>query len=205
MYADSFIDMPLQMSTNRCAMTPWCAATKLGLQISFGASHQKLVYLTDACCPVKCLSLLVYDADNLMRSVVQVVHDKTQEKKRLEALIAQNNLVLQQHETLKENARTTRSGPGRAEKMAKLGALKQQERELDELLESLKMNDPELIANIHKQTATNVASANRWTDNIWALKKFLVKKRGMSGKEVSLACDALGRCKSSYLYALLLL
>lgn len=35
-----------------------------------------------------------------------------------------------------------------------------------------------------EQCAVNRAGVERWTDNIWQLKSYLTKKRGLPGKEV---------------------
>ena len=51
-------------------------------------------------------------------------------------------------------------------------------------LDAVRLNDPEQIEQIQKQAKVNLDSANRWTDNIWGVKSYLVKKKGMSGKEV---------------------
>ncbi len=51
------------------------------------------------------------------------------------------------------------------------------------MLEENKMNDPEEVKRLEKQIGGIVEGANRWTDNIWAIKKYLTKKKGISGKE----------------------
>ena len=47
-----------------------------------------------------------------------------------------------------------------------------------------KANDPAELERIQKEVIMLKEGADRWTDNIWAVKSYLVKKRGMSGKEV---------------------
>jgi hypothetical protein len=46
------------------------------------------------------------------------------------------------------------------------------------------VNDPEEINKAATAAVSNKASADRWTDNLWTIKAYLVKKKGMSGKEV---------------------
>ncbi len=107
-----------------------------------------------------------------------------QEKARFESFIASGNQTTQDYNSLKKTLLQTRQGVNRSEKMTKFELLRQQEKEIDQQLETMKMNDPEQILIIQKQIKSNIDSANRWTDNIWGLKKYLTKKRGMSGKEV---------------------
>lgn len=55
-------------------------------------------------------------------------------------------------------------------------------------LEKLKQNDPREIANLEKELTLVTDAANRWTDNIFSCKDYLVKKRGMIKAE--------GECQS---------
>lgn len=82
------------------------------------------------------------------------------------------------------SARNTRQLANRAIMLSKLCELQEEERNVDTTLQSMKMNDPEEIGRIAKQSKVNNDGANRWTDNIWIIKSFLTKKRGMAGKEV---------------------
>ena len=79
--------------------------------------------------------------------------------------------------------RASRNAPGREGKIAQLTSLQTREKELDTTLEQGKANDPEEVNRVLKLADENMDHANRWTDNIWAMKKFLTKKKGMSGKE----------------------
>ena len=56
---------------------------------------------------------------------------------------------------------------------------------LNEIISANKMNDPEEIKIIEDQIEVILEGANRWTDNTWAVKKYLTKKKGMSPKDVS--------------------
>ena len=47
-----------------------------------------------------------------------------------------------------------------------------------------KANDPAELLRVTQEVDTLKAGAERWTDNVWAVKSYLVKKRGMAGKEV---------------------
>jgi hypothetical protein len=54
---------------------------------------------------------------------------------------------------------------------------------MEEELAKNKANDPEEHKRITQEVLLLKAGAERWTDNVWAVKSYLVKKRGMSGKE----------------------
>ena len=69
--------------------------------------------------------------------------------------------------------------------MKQLNDLLAQEREFDIIIEENKYNDPAEISRIKNDVNCNIDAINRWTDNIFAVKKFLVKKANRSGKEVS--------------------
>lgn len=83
--------------------------------------------------------------------------------------------------------RTARSGSTRAKSLEELAALRAEEKQLDGQLEQLKVNDPDEIRRVEKLAMGNKAAADRWTDNIWQIKSYLTKRKGMSGKEVSFA------------------
>ena len=70
--------------------------------------------------------------------------------------------------------------------LEQLTKLKSEESSLVAELEAQKINDPAEIRRVENQAQINKTAADRWTDNIWAIKKFLTKKKGLSGKEV---CD----------------
>lgn len=89
--------------------------------------------------------------------------------------------------TLKEKiqeARCLRIGVDRKLKMQTLTNLIHNDKQLTEALENEKVNDPEEIKRVQCQVAVCKSAADRWTDNIWALKGYLTKKKGMAGKEV---------------------
>lgn len=71
----------------------------------------------------------------------------------------------------------------RAKKLARLTELEKSKKEAMEQLEKLKENDPKAMANLEKELQLCKEAANRWTDNIFACKSYLVKKRGMDKKE----------------------
>ncbi|KAJ1423919.1 meiotic nuclear division protein 1 [Ochromonadaceae sp. CCMP2298] len=83
-----------------------------------------------------------------------------------------------------EQARACRQGAGRAQRLRALEGIRAESRACDVQLEGLKGNDPEEIRKAGLAAVGNKASADRWTDNVWTIKAYLVKKKGMSGKEV---------------------
>jgi hypothetical protein len=80
---------------------------------------------------------------------------------------------------------TTRQDPGRPAKLRRLQELKAQEDELNIQLAKNSVCDPAQLKKIEDQTAACLEAGNRWTDNVWALKKYLTKKKGISSKEVT--------------------
>ncbi len=81
--------------------------------------------------------------------------------------------------------RSVRVAPDRREKLKELHDLLEEEKALDKELTDLKGNDPEAVIRIEKQCKINLDAANRWTENLYSLKSFLVKKKGMSSKDAA--------------------
>mmetsp|Transcript_106469 Transcript_106469/g.159255 ORF Transcript_106469/g.159255 Transcript_106469/m.159255 type:complete len:157 (+) Transcript_106469:291-761(+) len=71
----------------------------------------------------------------------------------------------------------------RASKLARLGQLSKKKAAIEAELETLKANDPAALADLEKELKLVTSAANRWTDNIFECKTYLVKKRGMDKKE----------------------
>lgn len=76
----------------------------------------------------------------------------------------------------------------RAKKIARLQELDKEKKSMEKELESLKENDPQVLADLKKELTLVTDAANRWTDNIFTCKSYLTKKRGMNSKE---ACKLL--------------
>lgn len=91
------------------------------------------------------------------------------------------NQELQEKITIAQSVRVHKD---RKEKIRKLDEFLSEEKELDQQLQEMKANDPDVIIQINKQCEVNKAAVNRWTDNIWAVKSYLTKKKGMSAKDV---------------------
>ena len=74
----------------------------------------------------------------------------------------------------------------RATKRQKLDQMKKQ-------LEEHRENDTEALKELQSVNDLAHLAADRWTDNMWALKSYLVKKRGIDRKEVDkflgMGCD----------------
>jgi len=71
----------------------------------------------------------------------------------------------------------------RGAKLARLSELKREKESLEKELLKAKENDPQALADLEKELKFVVEGANRWTDNIFMCKSYLVKKRGMSSAE----------------------
>jgi hypothetical protein len=92
------------------------------------------------------------------------------------------------------------SGGGRAKKIARLSELGKQKIELEKQLDKLKENDPAALADLEKELQLVVQSANRWTDNIFECKSYLVKKRGMEKKEANKFLQIPADFDCAYIY-----
>lgn len=73
----------------------------------------------------------------------------------------------------------------RARKMQRRAELKKEIETANAELSKLKQNDPQAIADLEKELKLVKEAADRWTDNIFSCKDYLVKKRGMMKKEAN--------------------
>eukprot|EP00752_Nemacystus_decipiens_P007993 g7141.t1 len=73
---------------------------------------------------------------------------------------------------------------GRREKLGRLHENGQRLQQLENEYETLKENDPAELQKIVNLTQVCKDGVNRWTDNTWCIKSWMVKKKGLSGKEV---------------------
>ena len=86
----------------------------------------------------------------------------------------------------------------RASKMARRVTLQAELAKSQIELEKLKQNDPREIANLEKELTLVTDAANRWTDNIFSCKDYLVKKRGMMKAEGKWCKSRETRCSSRH-------
>ena len=78
---------------------------------------------------------------------------------------------------------------GRAATLQRLAAIAKEKAEGEAEAATLKENDPQALADLEKELQLTTQAANRWTDNIFNCKSYLVKKRGMDKKD---ACKIIG-------------
>ena len=110
--------------------------------------------------------------------------DQTVRKQSLQSTATQIQNSIEDISSQTVAARNVRCRPDREKKLAELLNMRKQEEHLDGKLEELKVNDPEEIRRVEKLALINKSAADRWTDNIWQIKSYLTKRKGMSGKEV---------------------
>ena len=72
----------------------------------------------------------------------------------------------------------------RERKLEELAALEARLKENQEREAELKENDPAELERLEALSSTCRDAANRWTDNVWAIKKWLVKKKNPDPKRV---------------------
>jgi vacuolar-type H+-ATPase subunit I/STV1 len=127
---------------------------------------------------------------------LKAVQDQLSYKEQLrEENMKQRKLSQELEEKITE-AKKQRIAKDRKDKLKQLQEMLVLEKSLDNQLQDFKSNDPDRVSQILEQAEINKAAADRWTDNIWAVKSYLTKKKGMSPKDVR---------KSSLIFALHLL
>ena len=84
-----------------------------------------------------------------------------------------------------QQLKRSRCASDRVNKLQQLKGLQEEEKELDQIINNNKENDPEEIKALQLKVEQNKTAVNRWTDNTWVCKKFLTKAKGMAGKEVN--------------------
>ena len=68
--------------------------------------------------------------------------------------------------------------------MSEFVQLKKQKKKNEEELEVWQKNDPAVLDKIESKTKVARDAVNRWTDNIWAMESYLVKKKNLDRKTV---------------------
>ena len=62
--------------------------------------------------------------------------------------------------------------------------LQEKNAELSKVYEQYKECDPEIINQMKEQSKTALEAANRWTDNVFAVRSWCTRKFGMDGKMI---------------------
>lgn len=117
-------------------------------------------------------------------------------KEQQESTIQRQILTIQGIDDQIQEASMKRRADGRALKLERLRELRLRKAELDKELESLKFNDPAEIKKVQVASTTNKEACDRWTDNVFVIKSFLTKKKGLSSKEA----DRILKIDSSFDY-----
>lgn len=105
-----------------------------------------------------------------------IAHLEEQKKENTEALADCKRKI--------QELRTERNDcPERATKLRKLAEERERAKVCTADEEVLRKNDPNRILDVKKMTDELRVDANRWTDNIWAVKKYITQKMGRSGKD----------------------
>jgi len=113
----------------------------------------------------------------------KVFMDKKNEKANLEAAGKKRKVEMAGLEELRETEQKLRKSTGRDSKLQRLDQLKEIEAEYSQILEKNKITDPAEVKKVVDAANKCKDGANRWTDNVFTLKTYLVKKKGMSSKE----------------------
>ena len=110
--------------------------------------------------------------------------DKTNKKEQIQKLIAHNKQLNEKFNSEYVKGKENRRREGREEKMTRLNHLMADELKYDGIIQAGKENDPEELQKISDDCKIVKAGSERWTDNVFQMKKYLTKSRGMAGKEV---------------------
>lgn len=113
----------------------------------------------------------------------KVFMDKKNEKENLEAALRKRKNEISELQEILETEQATRKAVDRDAKLQRLEQLKESEVEFDKILEANKFTDPVAVKNTLDAAEKCKEGANRWTDNTFAMKSYLVKKKGMSSKD----------------------
>ncbi|KAG2788334.1 hypothetical protein PC129_g886 [Phytophthora cactorum] len=72
----------------------------------------------------------------------------------------------------------------RVQKLRRLEEQKAKVKELRTKVQHLAENDPAILEELERKVRMAKEGSDRWTDNVYTLKSWVVKKRGVEGKEV---------------------
>lgn len=107
-------------------------------------------------------------------------------KKTLQTIEGTKARVEDGHAKLADAKRGREDDDGeRSKKLSRLGELATSKAKLTTELDSLKENDPQALADLEKELKFVTDAANRWTDNIFNCKTYLVKKKNMDKKQAN--------------------
>ena len=84
-----------------------------------------------------------------------------------------------------QEIKLSRNANNRDDLIQQLNELKSRNIQLDYKLEALKHNDPVEIKKIENEAKLAKLSSDRWTDNIFSIKSYMMKKKGLAGKEMN--------------------
>ncbi|KDO18496.1 hypothetical protein SPRG_16172 [Saprolegnia parasitica CBS 223.65] len=111
-----------------------------------------------------------------------------QRKRKLEDLEARRDdlrakLTHVQSSVAKHQSLQTQSDD-RAERLAQLSALKTQADDMQKKIALLQENDPDLLKKLDAKAKVAKEGVDRWTDNVFNLKSWVIKKNSCSSAEV---------------------
>ena len=109
-----------------------------------------------------------------------------------EELAAETSLLAETKVRLEAAKAARPESHERTARLEAVSALKAEIAHYEQALEALKDNDPVEIQRKSDEVEMCRAAANRWTDNIDAVKSWLVKKRNMSSKEANAFLKNMG-------------
>jgi hypothetical protein len=115
----------------------------------------------------------------------KATQDKKNEQQQISDQLTKCNTTIEDVSKRIKMEKELRCHDERVTKLARYDELIQQEKEYDFTLLAGKASDPKEVNRVLAASNYNMEQANRWTDNLWTVKKYLTSKKGMNGKEVS--------------------
>ena len=114
----------------------------------------------------------------------QMVRLKTEIKDLNEAEEVMKQKIISVEKKIQELHKTRPQGEKRNREMSEFVQLKKQKKTNEEEINVWQQNDPAILDEIESKIKIAKDAANRWTDNIWAIESYLVKKKNQDRKVV---------------------
>lgn len=115
----------------------------------------------------------------------KATQDKKNDQQQISDQLTRCKTTIEDVNNSIEIEKESRCHDERLTKLARYEELLLQEKEYDITLLAGKASDPKEVNRVLAASNYNMEQANRWTDNMWTVKKYLTSKKGINGKEVS--------------------
>ena len=118
-----------------------------------------------------------FPSANMVRLKAEIKDLNDAEAKMKENIVEVEKEIEKLHKTRPQNDKRKRE-------MSEFVQLKKQKKKNEEELQVWQKNDPAVLDKIESKIKVARDAVNRWTDNIWAMESYLVKKKNLDRKTV---------------------